>query len=947
MIDHLVLTAANAAQARGYRAQLRAREKTGRLAGVGAWHVLADPSGRRVGSGGATVLALDSLRAEIQHRTIVVLHSGGDSRRLPAYAALGKSFIPLPLRSAEGRPLALFDLILADLLACAGTLDGPRTLIASGDVYLGVGRQGLNLAGEGVVAVGFRAPYTIAKAHGVFIVNAKGQARDVLQKPSRAEARSRGALDPQGRALVDSGLLSFSPRAAAALLRAAPPRRFASNTGPVLDLYEHVMMAMTPRTRGAPLRAKLPDAALAAGLATHLAGLPLDVRTAPRCEFLHVGTTRQMLGLAPRLRRFPGFVQGPTPPRSNSLVFNSTLPALAPALGPGSIVESSVLARCNLPGHNLVVGWLGGPLRLPRGIGVSCLPIGTTAWAVVAFGDADDAKTPAPAGGTFLNQPLPAWPGLWRRGEAPTLWTARLWHVGPLAAATLATQRLIEGREPRPLLSRLSLAALMGRVNHARLQRSRAALEHAAITRDFAALVRQDQMSAPHALSLVREGADRHRLQSLAIRAARAGGPATTARRWWLAARLADQSGSAPVLESRAFAAIARAASWHGQPSHTQPPACAVPPGAQIRATCPVRIDLAGGWSDTPPICNDLGGSVVNVAITLDARRPIEVFCRPSATPGLHVTSVDLGKRLSMHDAGEVHDYAQHLGWASLAKAALALSGFAPGPRGSLAPWLRAFGGGVELTCRSAVPKGSGLGASSILGATVLAALARLKGEPLTTPALIERTSRLEQAITTGGGWQDQVGGIVGGVKLSTTRPGERQIPTITRIPGAGGLTRPDIQDRLVLFNTGRRRLAKNLLRSVVGRYLDQGPRVLSIIDELKAGAIQMHDAMRRADIDAIAHQVNRYWDLKRELDPGSCPAFVSSLEELARPYASACLLPGAGAGGFLFVIARSAAAARALRRRLQDAPAPPGSGLAGIAVDQDGLRVDLEPGNP
>ena len=35
---------------------------------------------------------------------------------------------------------------------------------------------------------------------------------------------------------------------------------------------------------------------------------------------------------------------------------------------------------------------------------------------------------------------------------------------------------------------------------------------------------------------------------------------------------------------------------------------------------CPARIDLAGGWSDTPPICYELGGSVVNLAIMLDGK---------------------------------------------------------------------------------------------------------------------------------------------------------------------------------------------------------------------------------------------------------------------------------------------------------------------------------------
>src|SRR5207249_2364833 len=82
------------------------------------------------------------------------------------------------------------------------------------------------------------------------------------------------------------------------------------------------------------------------------------------------------------------------------------------------------------------------------------------------------------------------------------------------------------------------------------------------------------------------------------------------------------------------------------------------------------------------------------------------------------------------------------------------LAGFAAGQTaGDLRPLLERFGGGVDLTIFSALPKGSGLGASSILGAAVLACLARLSGETLTPEQLIARTSLLEQRMTTSGGW--------------------------------------------------------------------------------------------------------------------------------------------------------------------------------------------------
>ena len=73
--DLVVVTAANAAQARGYRSQLKGR--------VG-FVVVPDPGGRRVGSLGATVNVLRLLstaRGGRRLSRVLICHSGGDARR--------------------------------------------------------------------------------------------------------------------------------------------------------------------------------------------------------------------------------------------------------------------------------------------------------------------------------------------------------------------------------------------------------------------------------------------------------------------------------------------------------------------------------------------------------------------------------------------------------------------------------------------------------------------------------------------------------------------------------------------------------------------------------------------------------------------------------------------------------------------------------------------------
>lgn len=61
----------------------------------------SDPAGHRVGSGGGTVALIDQwLKANPSHRPNdkkIIIHSCGQSRRLPAYASVGKILTPMPV----------------------------------------------------------------------------------------------------------------------------------------------------------------------------------------------------------------------------------------------------------------------------------------------------------------------------------------------------------------------------------------------------------------------------------------------------------------------------------------------------------------------------------------------------------------------------------------------------------------------------------------------------------------------------------------------------------------------------------------------------------------------------------------------------------------------------------------------------------------------------------
>ncbi|MBN2206360.1 MAG: hypothetical protein JW742_03060, partial [Candidatus Aminicenantes bacterium] len=375
------------------------------------------------------------------------------------------------------------------------------------------------------------------------------------------------------------------------------------------------------------------------------------------------------------------------------------------------------------------------------------------------------------------------------------------------------------------------------------------------------------------------------------------------------------------------------------------PPRKAVRSDEIVWGRAPARLDLCGGWSDTPPYALENGGSVLNAAVALNGQPPIHAYARVIPEPEIRLGSIDHGQRVVLRGLDELLDYKKPESAFGLAKAALALSGFSPEaadwPQGTsdLAGMLRVFGGGIEITTLAAIPSGSGLGTSSIMGAVLIAVLRRLMGRELDRRELFHEVLRLEQELTTGGGWQDQVGGAVGGVKMITTAPGMVPDPRVHFVPA-------DVLDpvlnggRTLLYYTGLRRLAKNILHDVVGRYLDRDRAAVATLRAIHAFPPRMAEALAAKDIARFGGLVEAAWKLKKELDPDSTNAVIESILDRARPRLVGATLLGAGGGGFLLFVAGSAADAAAIRAGLESAPPNDRARFFDFRVNEDGMVV-------
>ena len=291
----------------------------------------------------------------------------------------------------------------------------------------------------------------------------------------------------------------------------------------------------------------------------------------------------------------------------------------------------------------------------------------------------------------------------------------------------------------------------------------------------------------------------------------------------------------------------------------------------------------------------------------------------------------------------ELHDYCKIGSPFSIPKAALVLAGFSPKfsevAYETLTEQLQAFGTGIEITLLSAIPAGSGLGTSSILASTVLGSLSDFCGLSWDKNEVCRRTLALEQLLTTGGGWQDQYGGVLQGIKLLQTEPGFVQQPLVRWLPDHL-FVQPEYRACHLLYYTGITRTAKGILAEIVrSMFLNSGPH-LSLLAEMKVHALDIAEAIQRNDFEAFGKLVGKTWTQNKALDSGTNPPAVEEIINKIKDYTLGCKLPGAGGGGYLYMVAKDPQAALRIRETLTREAPNPRARFVEMSLSDKGFQV-------
>ena len=334
-----------------------------------------------------------------------------------------------------------------------------------------------------------------------------------------------------------------------------------------------------------------------------------------------------------------------------------------------------------------------------------------------------------------------------------------------------------------------------------------------------------------------------------------------------------------------------------------------------INVRSPLRVDFVG-MTDYIPACKAFGGSIVNATINK------YIYCtvtqRYDKQIVLHAPDQD-DKRVEIESPAHL-DVKGELGLAQEIISRFDLKH------------------GIEMTTYSEMPAGAGLGSSSTITTSIIAALDALTGRGMTAHEMAEMARNCESvALGVTYGWQDQYSPVTGGgVKFMKYWPDSLGWHVeVNRIPMSEACL-AELEKSMVVCYSGISRPAKVILDAVAEGVEKGRPEVIDALKGMSECSMQIRQRLQAGEINELGLLLSDVWELHKRLHPEVTNERIEFLYNLAmKAGASGGRICGAGGGGAMVFMA-SPNREYAVRTALRDADAR----IFDCSVDQQGLLI-------
>ncbi len=917
--DYIILTASNEAQAQSYREQINYRLENGKLPKSTHYAVIPDPDGKRVGSGGATLNVLRYIRERENSFTgkkILVIHSGGDSKRVPQYSVCGKIFSPVPRLLPDGRRSTLFDEFIIGMTTVPTRMEDGM-LVCSGDVLLLFNPLQIDFYGGGAAALSIKEHVSTGKNHGVFLGDENGKVGSFLHKQTEEKLASLGAVDGRGNVDIDTGAVIFGSKildGLYALVDTESGARAYINEHVRLSFYADFLYPLASDSTEEQYYKEIPEGDFSPELTACrrelwrvLSGFEMKLIRLSPASFIHFGTTRELLHLMTEEIQSFSFLDWSSLVNTNctrtGFAASHSYVSRRAEVGNGSYIEDSYIHKNTVIGKNCVISGvtLDGEV-IPDETVLHGLKLSDGRFTVRMYGVNDNPKE-----AKWFGESIPE--ALWEYSVFPVCDTM-----------DEAVKKVLSRKKTETMLS---LRESFAQADPTALIPWQKMLDDRIKVESLLAAI-DNRISADEAAEIFKNGISERTLSYLLSYAEKLSSDdlaefGKKIRIYYYLSHVVTGELHERYLAS-CFDTISEAVTNASKDAIIYREDAKIAKD-EVITRLPVRVNFGGGWSDTPPYCLENGGVVLNAAITLNGQYPIEVVLKRLDENKIILTSADHGSYREFTDLAPLVDCKNPADPFALHKAALIACGIIPASadKYTLSDITGNLGGGVYLSTRVyGIPRGSGLGTSSILAGACVKGIFEFLGVDYTEDELYYRVMCMEQLMSTGGGWQDQVGGLTMGIKMLNSSPGISQKIRCTPLHIAPEVI-DEFNSRYAIIYTGQRRLARNLLREVVGKYIGANKDTVEALYEIQRVAVLMRFELEKGNIDGFAELLSHHWELSQKIDANCNNTCIDQIFRVIDDLIDGRMICGAGGGGFLQVILKKGVSKEKLQERIKD----------------------------
>ena len=923
--DYIIITASNNFQAKGYDQQIQQRIDF--LPKRTKFLTITDEKNERIGSGGATLAALKKiieLEKDFKGLRILLIHSGGDSTRTPQYSALGKLFSPIPRVLPDGRSSTLFDEIIISMSSVASRVK-EGMVILSGNVLLLFNPLKIDFSSN-IACITFKEKPENAHSHGIILEGKNDYVKKCLQKNNKQILTEIGALDENGFVNINTGILLLSYKFMKALysLIDNEEKYFKMVNSKVrLNLYVDFLYPLTEEStlelfcqekpEGETCdelkkcrkmiwdefkknKFKLKQIKLSPSEMIHFCSIPsiMSLMNEDMVEYRDLGWDNIVNSSSDKISSYNSII---TPECS---------------IGNNSYIEISYLHEKAKIGNNVYLSFVEiNDEIIPDNVILHALKQNNGKIICRIFGVDDNVKEKKIFGKDLFTLPFDI-------NNNVNLWNAKIYpecdSMGEAVSNALNIYKIIHNEGDINLWKKYTKKSLsdFNEVDTYSLIEWNQRMENLIKCGKVERLI-YDKKNVNNVKGLFSD----NKLNEV--------------QQKWLSEKLNNTDFEKKIrllyylgtaikseeLINRCFKEIKDAIVNKIINESKYNNKCKIIK-EKHKVTMPLRVNFAGGWTDTPPYCLENGGVVLNAPILLNNNKPVEVILEKIKEKKIILESKDIDERIEYTSITDLQDINDPFEPFSLQKSCLLSCGIIPIEGGNLDEILDRIGSGFIFRSEIIdIPKGSGLGATSILALACIKAIYEFFGIEYDKNDLYTQVLAIEQIITTGGGWQDQVGGGSRGINIISTEPGIHQKINIKKLK-INEKTMEELDNRYFLIYTGERRLARNLLREIESKYIGNVEETIRALKKIKELPEEMAYALESGNIDLLGILLNVHLEYSKILDKGTTNSLIQKIFSVIDDLIVGKMVCGAGGGGFLQIILKSNITKEMVHNRLR-----------------------------